>query len=149
VIFAREAMVFMLRKKLEESTEATPVPHSDEPLRDVAGPNSLDRFYYAILKPSVSTSEGKNELDQYLQEPVCDRKTTNPLDWWAGNCKRYPILAKLAKKYLGAPPTSVPSERVFSTAGLIYDDRRFSLQGDNAEKLCFLNYNFKLLNFDY
>jgi len=67
-------MVIMLRKELEESTEATPAPHSDEPLRDVAGPSSLDRFYDAILKPSVLTSEGKNELDQYLQEPVCDRK---------------------------------------------------------------------------
>ena len=56
----------------------------------------------------------------------------NPNSWWASNDTKIPELAKLARKYLGTLPTSVPSERVFSTVGLIYDDKRYSLLGMNA-----------------
>ena len=114
----------------------------------------LDQMYDALLHSSekFQSQDGEScndELKQFLQEPVSDRKKTDPLDWWAKNCTRYPKLAKLARKYLGAPPTFVPSERVFSTVGQIYDEKRCSLLFVNAEKLCFLNYNLKLLNFEY
>jgi hypothetical protein len=42
----------------------------------------------------------------------------NPLQWWKVKQHQFPLLAALAKKYLGVPATSAPSERVFSTAGL-------------------------------
>ena len=60
--------------------------------------------------------------------------------WWAKNSTKFPKLAKLARKYLGSALTSVPSERVFSTVELICN-RKISLLGMTAEKLCFLNYN--------
>jgi hypothetical protein len=41
--------------------------------------------------------------------PWCDR-------WWKFHQKVYPMLAKLAKIYLSAQATSVPSERIFSAA---------------------------------
>jgi len=40
---------------------------------------------------------------------------TNPLDWWKANQTRFP---GLVRRYRCVPGTSVPSERVFSTAGL-------------------------------
>ena len=57
------------------------------------------------------------ELDSYLndQPPPLD---SNPRDWWKNNAERYPKLAKLAQCNLCTPATSVPSEQVFSAAGL-------------------------------
>lgn len=37
--------------------------------------------------------------------------------WWRDNCHSYPGIARLARKYLAVPASSVPSERVFSSAG--------------------------------
>ena len=52
------------------------------------------------------------EVDQYLKEPNAPRESS-PLLWWKANQRHLPLTTKLAKKYLG-----IPSERVFSTAGL-------------------------------
>jgi hypothetical protein len=43
----------------------------------------------------------------------------NPLEWWKGNEKQYPLLARVARKVLAIPATSASSERVFSAAGLV------------------------------
>ena len=107
-----------------------------------ASASSLDRMYVAMLqscKASLNADKNVCELDHYLQEPVCEEKQTNPMVWWVDNGTRLPKLAKLVRKYLGTPTTSVSSERVFSTVGLTYDHNRCSLLGTNAEKLCFLN----------
>lgn len=44
------------------------------------------------------------------------------------NCERYPSLAIIAKQDLCIPATSVPSERVFSTAGDIITAQRSQLK---------------------
>ena len=56
-------------------------------------------------------------------------------------------LAKLAKKYLTPPPTSTAVERLFSSAGLILDDRRSKLLPETVEKLLFLRSNIAEANF--
>jgi len=45
------------------------------------------------------------------------------------------------------PATSVPSERLFSGAGLIYSDRLSRLAAEKAEKLLFLRTNMAAFNF--
>jgi hAT family C-terminal dimerisation region len=60
--------------------------------------------------------------------------------WWNANANRFPGLAKVAQIYLAPPPTSVPSERLFSVAGGIITDHRAKLIPGNAEKLIFLKY---------
>ena len=80
----------------------------------------------------------QEDLTSYLQEPNLPLYTTipsvidpervtmkrnNPLQYWKDNEKSKPVLDKLARKYLNATAGSVPSERLFSTAAIIVDDR--------------------------
>lgn len=69
--------------------------------------------------------------------------TECPLKWWKENESNFPHLAKIAKKYLSAPPSSVFSERVFSLAGNIITERRSSLLSSKAEMLVFIKSNNK------
>jgi len=66
-----------------------------------------------------------------------------PLPWWKSECVRYPVLAKVAKKFLCLCATSVPSERVFSCGGHIVSDRRTCLKPQRVDSLVFLAQNLK------
>lgn len=59
------------------------------------------------------------------------------LDWWKDHHRVYPLLAKLAKRYLCVPGTSVSAERVFSTAGDIVTAQRSSLTTEHVDQLLF------------
>lgn len=63
------------------------------------------------------------------------------LDWWKAQQAEFPLLADLAKTYLCIPGTSVPSERVFSTAGDIVRSERSVLSSEHADQLIFLKKN--------
>jgi len=57
---------------------------------------------------------------------------------------KYPYVAMLAKRYLAVSATSVPSERVFSTAGDIVSASRSALSASNVDKFIFLEKNMKI-----
>ncbi|TYZ67640.1 hypothetical protein PybrP1_012761 [[Pythium] brassicae (nom. inval.)] len=57
------------------------------------------------------------QITLYLGEASSASQKSNPLQWWSVNSKRFLVLARLARKWLGCIPTSVPSERAFSTSG--------------------------------
>ncbi len=90
-------------------------------------------------------------LSQIIEEEVMSYRLTgcipvdeNPLAWWRSNEHKYPHIAKLAQHYLAVPGTSVPSERVFSTAGDIVTASRSHLLAENVDKLIFLQKNMKI-----
>ncbi|CAG8749289.1 2003_t:CDS:2, partial [Racocetra fulgida] len=56
----------------------------------------------------------------------------------------YPILAKLARKYLSIPAMLVPSERLFSSADLTITEKRTSLNSEFVESILFLKAALKL-----
>jgi len=56
---------------------------------------------------------------------------------------RFPLLSAAARHYLAAPAMSVPSERLFSSAGDIADNKRTCLLAENLERLVFLKANLK------
>jgi hypothetical protein len=68
----------------------------------------------------------------------------DPLTWWKSNECKYPHIAKMARCYLAVPGSSVPSERVFSTAGDIVSAKRSTLSPDHVDTLVFLKKNLKL-----
>lgn len=82
----------------------------------------------------------ETEVNNYLSEP-CIPRDTDPLDWWKINMSRFPTLVHTVKRYLCAPPTSVPSERLFSTAGNTFSETRSCLNADNMERLVLLKAN--------
>ena len=98
----------------------------------------------AGARVSEESEIGSTQLDLYLVEPVIQLGKEDPYHWWSKNQKRFPHLAKIAQKYLSAPPSSVASERLFSGAGDVYDDKRNKLAPQKAEMLLLIKNNFKM-----
>lgn len=86
------------------------------------------------------TDLAEAELAKYMAAP-CQPRASDPLTWWRDNAARFPLLSVAARRYLAAPATSVPSERLFSSAGDISDDKRTCLLAENLERLVFLKAN--------
>ena len=82
------------------------------------------------------------EISSYLDFPSAE-SDTDPLVWWRSEKGRFPNLAHIARKYLCVCGTSVPSERVFSTAGHIASRSRGRLLPQNVSKLLFLAKNMQ------
>ena len=82
--------------------------------------------------------KAKKEIRKYISQKATP---DNPLKWWLENWKYFPQLARLARKYLCLPATSVPSERAFSIAGHVVNAKRACLLPDNANMEVFLAEN--------
>ncbi|KAF9309458.1 hypothetical protein BG003_009725 [Podila horticola] len=56
-----------------------------------------------------------NEVERYF---ICTLtyKPVDPLERWRHNKSKFPVMAKIAQKYLAIPATSVASERMFTFA---------------------------------
>lgn len=62
------------------------------------------------LDPRKTT---RKKIEKYKMTPNADTES-NPLDWWKVNAVTYPIMSKLAKKYLCISASCSASKRVFS-----------------------------------
>uniref|UniRef100_A0A3P8S3Q2 HAT C-terminal dimerisation domain-containing protein n=1 Tax=Amphiprion percula TaxID=161767 RepID=A0A3P8S3Q2_AMPPE len=88
----------------------------------------VDEMFTSLLAPHTDDQLAsgciEDELYLYLKEPVIDRRQGDPLQWWKQNEGHFKQLAKHARKFLCAPPSSVPSERIFSEVSTIYFNAR-------------------------
>ncbi|XP_019615941.1 PREDICTED: zinc finger BED domain-containing protein 4-like [Branchiostoma belcheri] len=82
----------------------------------------------------------QQEVHTYKNLPKL-RSTDDIVAFWKERSLSLPLLSGLAKRYLVVPGTSVPSERVFSTAGDLVSAERACLDPDNVNVLLFLNKN--------
>ena len=82
-------------------------------------------------------------VNTYLSKANASRHGS-PLQYWKEKKATWPLLACLAQKYLAPPCTTVPLERLFSTAGNIVTDKRTRLDPEKVEMLLFLNKNIHL-----
>lgn len=91
--------------------------------------------------PTVNRDQAVlSEMESYLLTRNIDTED-DPLTWWRENKAQYPRMSLLARKYLGIPATSSPSERLFSTGGNIVTCQRSSLRPQNVDRLVFLAKN--------
>jgi hypothetical protein len=90
----------------------------------------------ARIQDSISS-----EVVKYLKMVNIPR-SAQPLQWWYTVGKEmFPVIYEIAKKHLVVPGSSVPSERVFSTAGNVITKKRSLLADDTASNLIFLREN--------
>lgn len=82
----------------------------------------------------------QSELENYFGEPSIPLNR-DALSWWKENRHRYPRLSVLVEQYMCVPATSVPSERVFSAAGLVVNRLRSRLSPEHVDMLLFLRKN--------
>uniref|UniRef100_A0A7M4F2J3 BED-type domain-containing protein n=1 Tax=Crocodylus porosus TaxID=8502 RepID=A0A7M4F2J3_CROPO len=82
----------------------------------------------------------------YLAEDV-EPLLCDPLAYWASRSQMWPDLATVACEHLSCPPTSVPSERVFSIAEDVVTPHHPCLDPGLVEQLVFLKVNLPLLGF--
>lgn len=112
--------------------------------QEAASPAKKQKTVSSYLEGDFSDEETErdsleDELNQYLQEKVTRKGTRDPLLWWKLNSERFPHIAKLARRFLCIMGTSVPSERVFSIAGLTITKSRSQLDPESVDEIIFMN----------
>ncbi|XP_041822861.1 E3 SUMO-protein ligase ZBED1-like [Melanotaenia boesemani] len=112
----------------------------DELLGNTFGETS--RQVSALPEKSAFDSAAEEVKDYNRAAPL--PLSESPLEWWKEHHYEYPFLAKLAKRYLCVPGTSVSAERVFSTARDIVTAQRSSLTTDHVDQLLFLHKNLDI-----
>ncbi|KAI2659240.1 Zinc finger BED domain-containing protein 4 [Labeo rohita] len=113
----------------------------------------LDKMEQAQLKASAEGQGGTKEAEPaenqvLLQAQVRVASAVYITEFWRNmmNLLKVPRqqLSKCKLKFLSAPSTSVESERLFSTASNIVDEKRNRLTAERAEMLIFLKKNLPM-----
>ena len=86
------------------------------------------------------------ELAKYLALKTLP-KTINTLEWWRQRTtNKFLYLQQLVVWYLSITVTSASSERRFSSAGMIVNDKKYQLSSKHLEALNMLHCNHEVLN---
>ena len=85
-----------------------------------------------------SRSDPREEMARYQLEKDL-KMNDNPLLWWRNNRNIYPLMSKLARKYLCIQATSTTAERSFSLMGNILTKKRMSLTPSHVNMLAYLS----------
>ncbi|WAQ94090.1 ZBED1-like protein [Mya arenaria] len=92
----------------------------------------------------VKAEKGSKSIYERVDKEISKYKMVQPIKIEMDpleHCFYYPLLANLVKARLCIPATSVPSERVFSTAGDIVTAQRSCLASDLVDMLLFCKKN--------
>lgn len=107
----------------------------------VAG-KSLWNFHDRLVASKVRSMDETTlsyhaELTTYLDGDLLKRDA-DPIEYWKTTSDVFPLLSKVALKFANVVSSSVPSERLFSGAGHVVNERRNRLTGDHVNMLVFL-----------
>ncbi|XP_019733293.1 zinc finger BED domain-containing protein 1-like isoform X1 [Hippocampus comes] len=127
---------------------STPAPFADESELPTAkkAKKSLSSYFKKAAAPNCqSTSKPSRaavqlELTMYLQTADLDPEE-DPRVWWRQHELHFPLVAKLAKKYLCIPATSFPSQQIFGASGNVVTWKRSWLKPERVDQLVFLSVN--------
>jgi len=80
------------------------------------------------------------QIQRFLDEPLLSRQESC-LEWWRSRIPVYPCLLPIVRERLCLVATSVSSEHIFSSTGLVLNDRRRRLSSCEVRHRVFLNAN--------
>nr|XP_020643858.1 zinc finger BED domain-containing protein 4 [Pogona vitticeps]XP_020643859.1 zinc finger BED domain-containing protein 4 [Pogona vitticeps]XP_020643860.1 zinc finger BED domain-containing protein 4 [Pogona vitticeps]XP_020643861.1 zinc finger BED domain-containing protein 4 [Pogona vitticeps]XP_020643862.1 zinc finger BED domain-containing protein 4 [Pogona vitticeps]XP_020643864.1 zinc finger BED domain-containing protein 4 [Pogona vitticeps]XP_020643865.1 zinc finger BED domain-containin len=121
------------------------------PSKNSYGDNNLWSLMEDMKKAKVPKEKAKLPEEMvllYLEEEVLEHNC-DPLTYWNFKKSSWPVLSKLAVRFLGCPPSIVPSERLFSTSNENISFSHSRLAMEHFEKLIFLKVNLPLIYFQY
>ena len=87
-----------------------------------------------LVTSQTAEQKVNSQVEDYLKRNIIDPET-NPLKWWSAHEVDFPVISKLAKKYLCICASSSPSERDFSMSGYIVSKKRNALKPDKVNML--------------
>ncbi|XP_035993655.1 zinc finger BED domain-containing protein 1-like [Fundulus heteroclitus] len=118
--------------------------HEHSPRRSLLtsqdGPPKKKIHLLQMGSDSESDEEAQPDRDihRYRAEPSINMEDC-PMQWWAAHSGAHDKLARLARKYLATPASTVPCERLFSVAGHIVQKKRSALHSENVNQLVCLS----------
>ena len=128
----------MERNTGSSTTTDALVQSEDVEEREPAKKNRFLGAGLADLDDDEASGGVSKELENYLKERKL-KVDEDPFAWWRNRRDEYPLMSKLARKYLAVQGTSTPAERVISRLGAVFTKRRQSLTGDMFSKIMFLS----------
>ncbi|KAJ8410623.1 hypothetical protein AAFF_G00195270 [Aldrovandia affinis] len=144
----KEGVVRLEQEELseDETAEEEEAPQGPPPAKRTCALADLLGDTFGVVREAPEKSffdQAEEEIKKYTEAAPLPL-SGNPLDWWKGHHSEYPLLAKLAKRYLCVPGTSVSAERVFSNAGDIVTAQRSNLTPEHVDQLLFLHKNLNI-----
>ncbi|KAF0871637.1 ZBED4 protein, partial [Crocuta crocuta] len=140
-------------EELNSTSEEAPVSNGrapGSPSKDSVGEENLWSLVAKMTKkgPREKTKVPEDMVLAYLEEEVLEH-SCDPLTYWNLKRSAWPGLSALAVRFLGCPPSIVPSERLFSTPTENGGFGQSRLTMEHFEKLIFLKVNLPLIYFQY
>lgn len=139
----------------EESTELSVLP---QPEIQSKAKSQLPSLLSTLIEKHAYTQSStvnlgederavEEEIHKYFITQIAkeDVESFDILLFWKNHRTSLPKLARLAKKILCIPATSVSSERTFSYAGILVSAKRSSLGPSVIDKTLFLHDNYSLI----
>ena len=140
---SKEQIVGEISNELEEvAFELENHPGPSQAAEDNAPNPKKVKFLDGICEDSVDDGSNKNDPKEELSRYMLEKNipaNENPLNWWRRNRDIYPLMSKLALKYLSIQATSTAAERSFSLLGNILTKKRLSLSDQNVNILTYLS----------
>ncbi|CAG4940901.1 unnamed protein product [Parnassius apollo] len=128
-----------IRSEYRRRGQRSPDVRSDRATSEKANESSIWCRHEQLLNLRTAAQEVPssgsvpNELKQYLDQPLLERKS-DPIKFWV-NCRHFtPVLSDIALKYLICQASSVSSERVASIVNLTVPDNRSRLTGEHIKE---------------
>jgi hypothetical protein len=121
---------------------------SGSPSKDSGGGENLWSLVAKVKRRDRREKPPEDMVLAYLEEEVLEH-SCDPLTYWNLKRSSWPGLSTLAVRFLGCPPSTVPSEKLFSTPTETGGFGQPRLMMEHFEKLIFLKVNLPLIYFQY